>query len=160
MAFFESLQNSAFTDWLLGSESIWAYPTVLTLHTVGLAVLVGASTVLQLRLLGVGTSVPLARLRMLYTLIWLAFAVNLASGVALFVTQAADRVLQPLFYIKLTSIGVALWLGQDAKRSIFDRPPPTAGALAASTQRKAVVVLGLWTTAIVSGRLMAYFSGR
>jgi len=159
MSFFESLQDSAFTDWLLGSESIWAYPTVLTLHTVGLAVLVGASTVLQLRLLGVGTSVPLARLRMLYTLIWLAFAVNLASGVALFVTQAADRVLQPLFYIKLSSIAVALWLGQEAKRSIFDRPPAD-GHVPVVRRRKAVVVLGLWTAAIVSGRLMAYFSGR
>jgi hypothetical protein len=159
MSFFESLQNSAFTDWLLGSESIWAYPTVLTLHTVGLAVLVGASTVLQLRLLGVGTSVPLDRLRMLYTLIWLAFAVNLASGVALFVTQAADRVLQPLFYIKLASIGVALWLGQDAKRALFDQPPAD-GYVPVVRRQKAVVVLGLWTAAIVSGRLMAYFSGR
>lgn len=159
MAFFESLQNSAFTDWLLGSESIWAYPTVLTLHTIGLAVLVGASTVLQLRLLGVGASVSFTQLRMLYSLVWLAFAVNLASGLALFVTQAADRVLQPLFYIKLASIAGALWMGHEAKRSIFDRSP-AAGGVAASTRQKAVVVLGLWTTAIVSGRLMAYFSGR
>jgi hypothetical protein len=158
MGFFESLQNSAFTDWLLGSESIWAYPTVLTLHTMGLAVLVGASTVLQLRLLGVGTSVPFARLRMLYGLIWPAFVVNLASGVALFVTQAADRVLQPLFYIKLGSIVVALWLGHQAKRSIFDRPPASTG-LSAAVRQKAAIALGLWTAAIVSGRLMAYFSG-
>lgn len=158
MSFFESLQNSAFTDWLLGSESIWAYPTVLTLHTAGLAVLVGASTVLQLRLLGVGASVPLDRLRMLYRLIWPAFVVNLASGVALFVTQAADRVLQPLFYIKLGSIAVALWLGHEAKRSIVDRPPSSTN-LSAAVRQKAVVVLGLWTAAIVSGRLMAYFSG-
>ena len=159
MSFFESLQNSAFTDWLLGSESIWAYPTVLTLHTAGLAVLVGASTILQLRLLGVGTSVPLGRLRLLYNLIWPAFVVNLASGVALFVTQAADRVLQPLFYIKLGTIAVALWLGHDAKRSTFDRPPGGTD-LSTAVRQKAAVVLGLWTAAIVSGRLMAYFSGR
>jgi hypothetical protein len=158
MSFFASLQNSAFTDWLLGSESIWAYPTVLTLHTAGLAVLVGASTVLQLRLLGIGKSVPLARLRVLYQLVWPAFVVNLASGIALFVTQAADRVLQPLFYIKLGSIAVALWLGYEAKRSIFDRPPASAD-LSAAVRQKAAVVLALWTAAIVSGRLMAYFSG-
>ena len=59
MAFFNWLQNSAFTDWLLGSESVWAYPTVLTLHTAGLAALVGSSAVLQLRLLGVAPAVPL-----------------------------------------------------------------------------------------------------
>jgi hypothetical protein len=32
--------------------SIWGYPTVLTLHTMGLSVLVGASMMLDLRLLG------------------------------------------------------------------------------------------------------------
>ena len=29
------LDQSAFAQWLLGSNSIWAYPTVLTLHTFG-----------------------------------------------------------------------------------------------------------------------------
>ena len=42
MGFFRSLQDSALTDWFLGSESIWTYPTVLTLHTIGMAILVGA----------------------------------------------------------------------------------------------------------------------
>lgn len=159
MSFFESLQNSAFTDWLLGSESIWAYPTVLTLHTIGLAVLVGASVILQLRALGVGTSVPFARLRLLYTLMWSAFIVNLASGLMLFVTQAADRVTQPLFYLKLGSIAIALWLGEQARRSLSDRAPH-GGDVPAATRQKAMVVLALWTMAIVSGRLMAYFSGK
>jgi hypothetical protein len=53
MAFFHSLQNSAFTDWFLGSDSIWTYPTVLTLHTIGMAILVGASFVINLRILQV-----------------------------------------------------------------------------------------------------------
>ena len=66
MAFLRSLQNSAFTNWFLGSDSIWTYPTVLTLHTVGMAMLVGASVVVALRLLNVGTGVPLARLLPLY----------------------------------------------------------------------------------------------
>jgi hypothetical protein len=36
------------------SDSVWAYPTVLMLHTVGLGWLVGLNTVVNLRLLGVG----------------------------------------------------------------------------------------------------------
>ena len=58
MAFFRSLQDSAFTDWFLGSSSIWTYPTVLSLHTVGMAILVGASFVVNLRILQVGSAVP------------------------------------------------------------------------------------------------------
>lgn len=159
MSFFRSMQDSAFTDWFLGSESIWAYPSVLTLHTVGLAVLVGASVVLHLRILGTGSSIPLSRFGPLCSFIWPAFYLNLASGLALFVTQAADRVVQPLFYAKLASIGTALWLGQVAKRHAFDRPE-TEPAIPASLKGKAIAALALWVMAIVTGRLMAYFSGK
>jgi hypothetical protein len=156
LRFFENLQNSAFTDWLLGSESIWMYPTVLTLHTVGLAVLVGASVILHLRMLGVGNGVPVRLLGTLYSFIWPAFAVNLVSGLVLFVTQAGDRVTQPLFYVKLLCIAAALWLGQVAKRSVFDGPE--AAPIPARMRSVAVAALALWVGAIVTGRLMAYFT--
>ena len=58
MAFFRGLQDSAFTEWFLGSASIWTYPTVLTLHTVGMAILVGASFVVNLRVLQVAGEFP------------------------------------------------------------------------------------------------------
>jgi hypothetical protein len=45
------------------SDSVWAYPTVLMLHTVGLGWLVGLNTVVNLRLLGVGKRVPRWKLR-------------------------------------------------------------------------------------------------
>lgn len=35
MGFLESLQSSAFGMWVAGGETIWAYPTVLTLHLFG-----------------------------------------------------------------------------------------------------------------------------
>src|SRR5215213_4545548 len=104
MAFFRSLQDSAFTDWFLGSPSIWAYPTVLTLHTVGMAILVGASFVVNLRMLQVGSAIPPHRLRPLYRFIWIGFAINLLSGLVLFVTEAADRAVDPIFSVKIGSI--------------------------------------------------------
>jgi hypothetical protein len=159
VSFFESLQNSAFTESVLGSESVWAYPTILTLHTVGLAILVGASAVLHLRLLGVGAAIPLDRLRLLYSFIWPAFALNLASGVVLFITQAADRVTQPLFYIKLGSIAVALWLGERAKKTMFIRPERAPEERSRAFSGIAVSALACWTVAIIAGRLMAYYSG-
>jgi len=154
MAFLRSLQNSAFTNWFLGSDSIWTYPTVLTLHTVGMAMLVGASVVVALRLLNVGTGVPLARLLPLYRIIWTGFGINLGSGLVLFITEAADRATDPVFFIKLASIGAALWVGILMKRRLRateDVPSGTnfgRGMAAAS--------LSLWTVAIVAGRLMAY----
>src|SRR5688572_19139763 len=44
----EWLETSRLAVWLGESPSVWAAPTVLTLHTTGMAVLVGASWVLDL----------------------------------------------------------------------------------------------------------------
>ena len=155
MAFFHSLQDSAFTNWFLGSDSLWTYPTVLTLHTVGMAMLVGASVVVALRVLQVGGGIPLERMRTLYKIIWIGFTINLISGVVLFITEAADRAVDPVFYIKLGSIFMALWLGIVVKRRLIDRIDAPLAAIK-SARLMALSSLGLWTVAIVAGRLMAY----
>jgi len=155
MAFFRSLQDSAFTDWFLGSDSIWTYPTVLTLHTVGMAMLVGASIVVHLRVLHVGAGVPIQRLRPLYRVIWTGFTINLISGIVLFVTEAADRVVDPVFYVKLASIALALWLGVVVKHRVIDRMHASFDTRRA-THLLSLGSLVLWTVAIVAGRLMAY----
>jgi len=155
MAFFQRLQASAFTEWFLGSPSIWAYPTVLTLHTVGMAILVGASFVINLRVLQVSGLIPLHRLAPLYRFIWIGFAINLASGLILFVTEAADRVVDRVFYVKLGSIAVALVLTVVVRRRSIQ---PAAAPPVASVQTRSLAAasLGMWTIAIVAGRLMAY----
>jgi hypothetical protein len=63
MSFLTTLESTSFAAWLRESNTIWAYPTVLTLHTVGLALLVGASAALDLRLLGSRRVFPLPRCR-------------------------------------------------------------------------------------------------
>jgi hypothetical protein len=154
VAFFRALQDSAFTDWFLGSDSIWTYPTVLTLHTVGMAMLVGASVVVALRLLNVGAAIPLPRLLPMYRIIWTGFVINLVSGLILFVTEAADRAVDPVFYVKLASIALALWIGMKMKRRLSDGRDTSVSATGG--RAIAAVSLSLWTVAIVAGRLMAY----
>lgn len=155
MGFFRGLQESAFTEWFLGSDSIWTYPMVLTLHTVGMAILVGASFVVNLRVLQVAGEIPLQRLRPLSGFIRLGFVINLATGLVLFVTQAADRIADRVFLLKLASIAVALWFGALVKRRAID--PPEAPQIATRQNRSlAAASLGLWTIAIVAGRLIAY----
>lgn len=155
MAFFHSLQNSAFTEWFLGSDSIWTYPTVLTLHTVGMAILVGASFVINLRILQVAGAIPLHRLQPLYRFVWIGFAVNLLSGLVLFITEAADRVIDPVFYVKMCSIAAALVFGLIVKRNAIERAG-TRDVPSAVSRFLAAASLALWAVAIVSGRLMAY----
>ena len=157
MGFFRSLQDSAFTDWFLGSESIWTYPTVLTLHTIGMAILVGASFVVHLRILQVADGIPLRQLHQLYRFIWIGFIINLTTGIVLFVTQAADRIVDPVFYVKIGSIAVALWFGTVVKRRVII-PGDATQAATRQIRSLAAASLGLWIVAIVAGRLMAYLT--
>ena len=147
-----ALQNSAFSMWVLGSDSIWSFPTILTLHTIGLAVLVGAAIVIDLRVIGVGRAVPLETIGRLYRFVWAGFVVNLASGIVLFVVRAADHAVQPMFYLKLAFVAAGVGFSVAIERRAFRAPliPPSARLMAALS-------LVCWLGAITAGRLMAYF---
>ena len=60
------------------SPSVWAFPTILTLHTIGLGILVGASWLLDLRLLGFSRNTPLSAFRWVFPAIGFGLVLNLA----------------------------------------------------------------------------------
>ena len=73
-----SLERSGFGTWVREAPTIWAYPTVLFLHTVGLAFLVGINVAIDLRILGVASSMPLAPMKKLFPWMWAGFWINAA----------------------------------------------------------------------------------
>src|SRR5688500_4580218 len=76
----EWLETTRLAIWLGESPSVWAAPTVLTLHTTGMAVLVGASWLLDMRLLGLSRHVPLSAFRWVFPTVAFALVVNLTTG--------------------------------------------------------------------------------
>ena len=153
--FLHALQNSAFSAWVVGSDSIWAYPMILTMHTVGLGIVVGAAVIVDLRLLGVGPAIPLEEIKRVFPIFWVGFFINLVSGVMLFVSEAADKATQPVFLLKLSLIAIGVAVTARIRRVLFSSG--SMPMLAASTvQRLAVSSLFVWGGAIVAGRLMAY----
>src|SRR5258705_4708400 len=88
MAFFTWLQDAPFAPWVASDPSLLAYPTILTLHTVGMAIVVGTCVVMDLRLLGIGGDVPLTALVRAPRLVWTRFVINAATGLALFTNDA------------------------------------------------------------------------
>jgi len=155
MEILASLENSGFATWLRESPSIWAYPAVLTLHTIGLGVLVGGNAVLDFRLLGWGRGIPLAPLERLYPPMWIGFWINAISGAALFAGDATTKGTTWVFMTKLVVIALGVIVLQAIRKTVYGRGPeaaaesPRASALAAAS-------LLLWFLAIVTGRLMAY----
>ena len=143
--------------WTRESPSIWAYPTVLTLHTVGLGILVGANAVIDFRLLGFAPRLPIDALDPLYRFMWAGFVMNAITGAMLFASDAAAKAAQPVFYIKLALIAIALVV------TALIRAATTRASAAGGADRKpragrrlAALSLLLWTGAIAAGRLMAY----
>ncbi len=145
---FASIEGSTLAAWVRESPSIWAYATILTLHTVGLAIVVGANVVVDLRLLGWATAIPLTALRAVFPIMWAGFAINFATGVLLFMADATTKSVQTVFYVKLTCITLALIVA----RTISKRLRQQDDRLRAF----AIASLFLWAGAIVAGRLMAY----
>lgn len=151
----QRLQDSAFSQWVVGSDSLLAYPTILTLHTAGLALVVGASVVVDLRTLGVGGAIPISALRRAFTILWIGFVINLLSGLALFASEAADKGAKPVFYVKLALVIAALAVTSVLRRTTFGAADDSVGPTGAA-RVLAVASLVLWGGAIVAGRLMAY----
>jgi hypothetical protein len=170
--FFAWLEATGLATWTRESTSLWAYPSILTLHTIGLGIVVGGSAVIDLRLLGFARRIPIASLSGVFRIIWCAFAVNAATGVLLFMADATTKSHQPVFYIKLTLIALALWTTMATRKLVKAAPdlkiaaPGLEGvapdlkvgptSLPARAGRVAFASLLLWTGAIVAGRLMAY----
>ena len=149
------LQESEFGVWVSSAPTLLAYPTILMLHTVGLAMVVGPAAALDLRLLGVGTRMPISALSGVFRVMWIGFVINASTGIALFVSEADEKGMKWIFWVKLTAIAMALVVTSRTKNAVFgragdiDATPPRARGLAASS-------LVLWFVAITAGRLMAY----
>jgi len=151
----ESLSNSAFSNWLILSNSVWAYPTVLTLHTFGMMVLTGSAWVIDLRLLGFGRAVPLKSLGTLFTVTWWAFALNAVTGTMLFIGDAEKRGHDPYFGLKMVLIACGLATVVLIRRAIYAVGSDAPEAVP-SARTLAVVSMLCWGGAITAGRLLAY----
>ena len=151
------LEATALATWVRESPSLLAYPAVLTLHTAGLGIVVGAAVVVDLRLLGYARRIRVSALEPLFTFMAWAFALNAVTGVLLFIADATTKAKQPVFYVKLTLIFIALWCTFSTRRIVRDNSESTvAETVPAHGARLATASLLLWAGAIAAGRLMAY----
>jgi len=155
MSFLLSVENSAFGTWVRESKSLWAYPTILFLHTVGLGFLVGLNAAIDLRILGLARKVPLAPMESFYKIMWAAFWVNALSGTALLIADATTKLLNPVFYIKMSFVALAVINMVAIRRRVFGRP--SLDDIAGFARALAITSLIFWGGAITAGRLMAYF---
>jgi len=156
MAFLEWLQST----WVgvLVAESLWGYPLFETIHSLGMAMLIGSLGLINLRVLGYKPDLPLFNMQQLLPLAWLGFTLNAVSGALLFTSDAVYFFSSYTFRIKMVLIVLGGLNAALLGRRIF-RDAASAGAAApaaASTKFIAVTSLIFWFGAVCAGRLIAY----
>jgi hypothetical protein len=157
MEFLVWLEQSRFSMWIKDPDTWIGYDFYLSAHGVGMAILVGLSSAIALRILGVAPGVPLRPLDRVFPLLYAGFWINAVSGVVLLVIYPVMPVGNPVFYVKLACIAAAIVCIRRIRRHAFGTPAfrgttPVTGP----ARTLAAVLLGSWLCAITAGRLMAY----
>ena len=149
------LESTSLAVWLRESPSIWAFPTVLTLHTAGMAVLVGASWMLDLRLLGVGRNVALSAYRWVFPTLSVGLFVNLVTGVLLFIKDPTTWGTAMPFLVKMLLV-VASVATLVPVRSLILRSDAAHRDVSRNFRLLAIASILAWAGAVTAGRLLAY----
>jgi hypothetical protein len=156
MEFVDWIESTALSIWMI--DSIWAYPIVLSTHAVGMSIVVGTIVIVDLRILGFASKIPLNSFGRLFIVSWIGVALNFLSGVALFTADPAQFLYHPVFWIKIGLIIVGAVLVYVMWREVKpDKEKPDENSEASARTRSiAKLSLLLWAGVIVAGRLIAY----
>ena len=92
-----------------------------------------------------------------FPVIYAGFWINAISGTGLFITYPVKAVTNPIFYLKMTGVVLALVCVRKIKQELFGAPGrPGDPALLARAKRPAATMLVTWVVTITAGRLLAY----
>ena len=152
--------ENGFTSWLYNTAfsqaikaAMWAIPAIQTVHIIALAILFASALIIALRVMGGGLAAePLASVAARFLPpIGICLLLLLASGALLIIAEPDRTLPNPVFYIKmgllLLALGVTLFLRAAARSNDAPRALHSAAA---------VVSLLLWAAIMVAGRYIAY----
>ena len=138
--------------------SAYGYPVMITLHSLGLAIMVGMSTVLSLRVLGLFPAIPYTSLQKLLKIAWIGFIINFLSGSSLFAANATGFIVDWVFDVKMTMIIIGAILVGITQSMIGTALATGNPEAAAGTNLKVIAGLTIfvWALGMTFGRLVPY----
>ena len=123
-------------------------------HLLGLRVLGGSLLVLDLRLLGVGLRQPIREIaRDVRPWMLGSLVVMLVTGMALFLSESIKCYYSQSFWVKITTLPVAIAFTLSDSRTGRDGRTATRHV---RTRLVALVSLGLWFTVAAAGRWIGF----
>ena len=156
---FDWIEHTDLSMWIRG-ESMLAFPLILTVHVLGTGFLAGTSSAIALRILGVARQVPLGLLEKFYPILWVALTANVVSGTLLLIGYPYKAFTNPLFYVKLSLIALAVYLVVKIRNDVLRHPQGDKRRADISLWKRAKFLAGLslasWMGTIAAGRFLAY----
>lgn len=155
MEFLSWLESSSLSNWILTTS--WVYPWVIAFHSIGMGFLVGIVAMIALRVLGFG-NFPVAPLGKFLTVVHVAFVLNVATGLMMFMIDATRFFTSPTFIVKMLLILIGVITAVLLSARVFDEKAQWNGEGPApqATRLIAGISLVCWAGAIVAGRMTAY----
>jgi len=143
--------------WVKNAPTIWAFPTILIVHTLGMSIVAGVSAMLSLALLGFWPSaVPMKPFARAFPLLWFGFGINAVTGTMMLVADATTKLTTLDFYLKMAFVFAGLYVLIRMRRQVFEDPQLDRAPVSGNAKMLAWASLACWFGAIVSGRLLAY----
>ena len=151
-----TLESTAIARWV--GESLYAYPSLLACHIVGLAVVVGLFSMRDLKLLGLFPDLDVRVFATLNRLALSGFAINAISGLLLFSSQASYLATSIPFLTKIACITAGMTVAYLLRPSELIAATTNGSQYLKNTRYTVLAALSLaiWTGAIIAGRLIAY----
>ena len=156
MELLAQLERSGFSQWVRGSESIFGYPGILLLHTIGMGMVAGISACIDLRILGFAPALRLTGMERFFPTLWTGFWLSAASGAILLAIDLTKKLSSTDFYVKMIFVALAVVTVQMLRRDVFRDPAMDDKPPSGKARVLAITSLVCWLGAIVSGRLLAY----
>jgi hypothetical protein len=156
MDFLRWVEELRVSTWIREGADIKGYATILFLHTIGMATVVGCILAMNLRLLGVMPQAPVKPLERLYPLMWWGFVLNALTGTLLLMADATTKLTNYDFYVKMALIAIGLIVQQRMRKTVFHSPQLDQGVLPSNAKALAWASMICWLGAITAGRLLAY----
>ena len=152
---FNTIEQTGLSRWLRESQSIFGFYFILLFHTIGMSLVVGANAVVDLRILGMASDIPLRPLKRLYGIGWTGLAINITTGLLLLTAYPTKALTNPDFYLKLTFIGLAVYTMARMSKEVFSDSSLSEAAMMAKGKVFARLSLFFWIGAVGTGRLLS-----
>lgn len=152
----------AILTWMKGSalagaiiDNIWVFPTLETLHFIGLILLMGALLVVDLRFIGFASRIPLNAVLSLIPISLIGFVINLITGILFLFSDPQHYYESLAFRLKMLAVLLA---GLNAIWFKLSLHLDDSGTGNPRTMVRIIAALSLllWTSVIVFGRLIPY----